>query len=45
MFYFKALFHFGVQFTYNVVIVSDVQQSDLVIHTCILFQILFPFRL
>ena len=32
---------------YNVVLVSSVQQSDLVIHVhvSILFQILFPFRL
>ena len=29
----------------NVVLVSGVQQSDSVIHTSILFQILFPFRL
>ena len=32
---------------YNVVLVSGVQQSDSVIHAhiCILFQIVFPFRL
>ena len=32
---------------YNVVLVSDIQQNDLVIHICIsiLFQILFPYRL
>ena len=32
---------------YNVVLVSGVEQCDLVIHihVCILFQILFPYRL
>ena len=29
----------------NVVLVSGVQQNDSVIHVCILFQILFPYRL
>ena len=37
----------GVEFIYNVVLVSAVQQSDSVIHIhiFILFQILFPYRL
>ena len=35
----------GVYFSYNVVLVSGVQQSDSVIHISILFQILFPYRL
>ena len=30
---------------YSVVLVSSVQQSDSVVHICILFQILFPHRL
>ena len=39
--------YIGVEFINNVVLVSRVQQSDSVIqiHVCILFQILFPFRL
>ena len=46
--FFKILFIlFGVQLINNVVLVSGVQQSDLVIHihVSILLQILFPFRL
>ena len=44
MFYFFCI---GVYLIYNVVLVSDVQQSDSVIriNVSILFQILFPFRL
>ena len=32
---------------YNIVLVSSIQQSDLVIHICVLlfFQVLFPYRL
>ena len=30
---------------YNVVLVSSIQLNDSVIHTSVLFQILFPFRL
>ena len=43
----KFLFHIGVQFTNNVVLVSGAQESDSVIHIHVstLFQILFPFRL
>ena len=32
------------QLIYNVVLVSDVQQSDSVLHVYILFQIHFPYR-
>ena len=43
----KFLFHIGVQFTNNVVLVSGAQESDSVIHIHVstLFQILFPFKL
>ena len=43
----KFLFYVGVELIYNVVLISGIQQSDSVIdiHICILFQILFPFRL
>ena len=34
----------GTQLIYNVGLVSDVQQSDSVIHVYILFQIHFPYR-
>ena len=50
LFYFliflKFLFHIGVQLINNVVLVTDVQQSDSVIHihVSILFQTLFPFN-
>ena len=43
--FFKFVFDFGVYLTYNVVLVSGVQQSDSVIHISILFQNLFPYRL
>ena len=45
--FFNFLFYIGVQLINNAVLISGVQQSDLVIHICvsILFQILFPFRL
>ena len=43
--FFKFLFYFGLHLTYNVVLVSGVQQSDSVIHVFILFQILSPYRL
>ena len=43
--FFKFLFYFGLYLTYNVVLVSGLQQSDSVIHVFILFQILFPYRL
>ena len=43
--FFNFLFYIGVQLIYNVVLVSGIQQSDLVIHTSILFQILFQYRL
>ena len=44
---FIFLFYIGVQLIDNIVLVSSVQQSDLVIHiyVSILFQILSPFRL
>ena len=47
LYVFNFLFCIGVQLMNIVVCVSDVQQSDSVIHICvfILFQILFPFRL
>ena len=43
---YKYLNFIGVQLIYNVVLVSDVQQSDSVIHIhiFIVFQILFPYR-
>ena len=34
-----------IELTYNTVLVSGVQQSDSVIHTCIIFQILSHYRL
>ena len=40
-----SFFFIGVELIYNVMLVSGVQQSDSVIHTYILFQILFPYRL
>ena len=45
--FFFLVFCIGVQSINNVVLVSDVQQSDSVIHiqVSIFFQILFPFRL
>ena len=41
------LFYFGGELIYNVVLVSDVQQSDSVIHIqiSVLFQLLLPCRL
>ena len=36
--------YIGVQFNFNVVLVSDVQQSESVIHISTCFQILFPYR-
>jgi hypothetical protein len=29
---------------YNIVLVSSVQQSDSVIHTSIIFQVIFPYK-
>ena len=44
-FFFFFLIFFGVYLSYNVVLVSAVQQSDLVIHIYILFHILFHYGL
>ena len=45
--FFNFLFYTGVQLIHNVVLVSGIRQSDLLIwiHVSILFQILFPYRL
>ena len=45
-FFFNFLDFIGMQFIYNVVLVSAVQQSESIIHIhiSILFQILFPYR-
>ena len=43
LFYF--IFLIEVEFIFNVVLVSGVQQSDSVIHICILFHILFHYGL
>ena len=44
--FFFFLIFIGVELTYNVVLVSGIQQSESVIHIhiSILFQILFPYR-
>ena len=46
-FFFNFLFYIGVQLIYNVVLVSDVQQSDpfIRIHVSLLFWVLFSIRL
>ena len=45
-FYFYVLIYFiEVYLIYNIVLVSDIQQSDSVIHIYILFQILFDYGL
>ena len=46
-FFFPFLFYIRVYLMNNVTLISGVQQSDSVMHTCvsILFQILFPIRL
>ena len=45
--FFNFLFHIGEQLTYNIVLVSDVQQSSSVInvHIFILLSDFFPYRL
>ena len=44
LFLFNFLFYISLHLINNVVIASDVQQSDSVIHESILFQIIFPLR-
>ena len=39
-----CLFYIGVSLIYNIVFVSSVQQSDSVIHTSIIFQVIFPYK-
>ena len=43
----KLLFYIRVQLFYNIVLVSDIQQSGSVvrIHISVLFQIIFPYSL